>query len=103
MIAKRKRADQAVRESKERYRHLVDSNIFGFVISELQGHINEANDAFLKMVGYSRQDLQAGKIDWKRMTPPEFQAADIRAIQKLQQTGRCAPFETKFVRKDGRR
>src|SRR4029077_20564364 len=103
MIARRKRADQAVRESKERYRHLADSNIFGFVISELGGHINEANDAFLKMVGYSRQDLRAGKIDWKSMTPPEFQAADIRAIHELQQTGTCAPFEKEFVRKDGRR
>ena len=103
MIARRKRADQAVRESKERYRHLADSNIFGFVISELGGHINEANDAFLKMVGFSRQDLRAGKIDWKSMTPPEFQAADTRAIHELQQTGTCAPFEKEFVRKDGRR
>src|SRR3984893_7149539 len=103
MIARRKRAAQAVRESKERYRHLADSNIFGFVISELGGHINEANDAFLKMVGFSRQDLRAGKIDWKSMTPPEFQAAETGAIHELQQTGTCAPFEKEFVRKDGRR
>jgi PAS domain S-box-containing protein len=103
MIAKRERADQALRESKERYRHLADSNIFGFVISDLGGRINEANDAFLKMVGYSRQDLEAGTVDWKSMTPPEFQAADIQAIQELRQTGTCAPFEKEHVRKDGRR
>jgi PAS domain S-box-containing protein len=103
MIAKRKRADQAVRESKERYRHLADSNIFGFVISDLGGRIYEANGAFLKMVGYSRQDLEAGKVDWKKMTPPEFWSADARAIQELRQKGTCAPFEKEHIRKDGRR
>lgn len=103
MIAKRKLADQALGESKERYRHLADSNIFGFVISDLGGRINEANDAFLKMVGYSREDLRAGKVEWKSMTPPEFQAADIRAIQELRQTGTCAPFEKEYIRKDGGR
>jgi PAS domain S-box-containing protein len=103
MMDKRKQAAQALRESKERYRHLADSNIFGFVISDLGGRINEANDVFLKMVGYSRQDMKAGKVDWKNMTPPEFQAADIRAIQELQQTGTCAPFEKEYIRKDGRR
>jgi PAS domain S-box-containing protein len=103
MIAKHKLADRALRESKERYRHLADSNIFGFVISDLGGRINEANDAFLEMVGYGRQDLEAGRVDWKSMTPPEFQAADIRAIQELQQTGTCAPFEKEYIRKDGGR
>jgi PAS domain S-box-containing protein len=102
-IAKRKRTDQAVCESKERYRHLADSNIFGFVISDLEGRVHEANDAFLKMVGYSRQDLEAGKVDWKRMTPPEFWSADTRAIQELRQKGTCAPFEKEHIRKDGRR
>jgi PAS domain S-box-containing protein len=102
MIARRKEADEALRASKERYRHLADSNI-GFVISDLGGRIKEANDAFLRMVGYSRQDLRTGKVDWKSMTPPEFQAADIRAIQELQQTGTCAPFEKEHIRKDGRR
>jgi PAS domain S-box-containing protein len=102
-IANRKRVDQAVRESKERYRHLADSNIFGFVISDLEGRIHEANGAFLKMVGYTRQDLEAGKIDWKKMTPPEFWSADARAIQELRQKGTCAPFEKEHIRKDGRR
>jgi PAS domain S-box-containing protein len=100
MIAKRKRTDQVVRDSKERYRHLAESNVFGFVISDLGGRVNEANDAFLKMVGYSREDIEAGRVNWKSMTPPEFQAADIRAIQELQQTGTCAPFEKEFIRKD---
>jgi PAS domain S-box-containing protein len=102
-IAKRKRTDQAVSESMERYRHLADSNIFGFVISDLGGRVHEANDAFLKMVGYDRQDLEAGEIDWKRMTPPEFWSADARAIQELRQKGTCAPFEKEHIRKDGRR
>jgi PAS domain S-box-containing protein len=103
MIAKRKRAAQALRASEDRYRRLVDCNVIGFVSSELEGRINEANDAFLQMVGYTRKDLQAGKLDWKILTPPEFRAADIRAIRELQQTGTCAPFEKECIRKDGRR
>jgi PAS domain S-box-containing protein len=62
----------------------------------------EANDAFLQMVGYTRKDLQAGKLDWKSLTPPEFRAADIRAIRELQQTERCA-LRKECIRKDGRR
>jgi len=103
MIAKRKRGDQAVRESRERYRHLADSKVFGFVISDLGGRIKEANDAFLQIVGYSRQDLEAGKVSRKSMTPPEFWAADVRAIRQLRQRGTCAPFEKEYIRKDGQR
>src|ERR1700726_1781974 len=103
MIAKRKQGDQAVRESRERYRHLAESKVFGFVISDTGGHIKEANDAFLQIVGYSRRDLEAGKVNRKSMTPPEFWAADGRAIRQLRQRGTCAPFEKEYIRKDGQR
>ena len=84
-------------------RRLVDSNIIGIIISNSDGEVLEANNAFLDLVGYDRADLKSGYIDWKKITPPEFQRADIRAFQELKKSGVCGPFEKEYLRKDGHR
>jgi PAS domain S-box-containing protein len=65
--------------------------------------IVEANDAFLDLIGYSRQELQAGAIHWAGITPPEFAEADARALLELRETGVVRPFEKEYLRKDGSR
>jgi diguanylate cyclase (GGDEF)-like protein/PAS domain S-box-containing protein len=92
-----------LQEREARIRRLVESNIVGILFYNLDGTITGANDAALAMLGYSRQDLFSGKIRWSDMTPPEWHAADERAVEQLKTTGTCQPFEKEYVRKDGSR
>jgi PAS domain S-box-containing protein len=93
--------DLEQREAK--IRRLVDANIIGIVIFTLDGQIIEANEAFLAMVGYSRDDLLSGRISYTGMTPHEWQAATREAIEQLKASGSCKPYEKAYERKDGSR
>jgi PAS domain S-box-containing protein len=94
--------DLAAREG--RIRRLVDANIIGIVICDVEGRILEANDAFLRMVGYDRQDLVSQSVRWTDMTPPEWRERDQQQlVPKLMTTGSLQPFEKEFFRKDGSR
>jgi PAS domain S-box-containing protein len=90
-----------VREAK--IRRLVDANIIGVLISDLEGRIIEANDAFLNMVGYTRDDVASGRLRWTEMTPGEWQAASERAVAQVRAAGACEIFEKEYFRKDGSR
>jgi PAS domain S-box-containing protein len=87
-------------ERDARIRRLVEANIIGIVIWNFDGRILEANDAFLRMVGYSREDLLSGRVSWRGVTPDTWRAADERALAA---TGICEPFEKEYVRQDGSR
>lgn len=89
------------RKSEERFRALVESVPIGVIRSDIHGRILDANDAFLGLVGYSREDLQAGLLQWRALTPPEFLPRDEAAIAEAMATGRCSPYEKAYVRKDG--
>jgi PAS domain S-box-containing protein len=93
--------DLAEREAK--IRRLVDANIIGVIIADLDGPIIEANDAFLEMLGYSRDDLVAGRLRWIALTPADWHAATQRAIAQIRTTGRCDTYEQEYIRKDGSR
>jgi PAS domain S-box-containing protein len=86
-----------------RFRRLVDSDAQGILFWERAGAITEANDAFLSLVGYTRDDLVAGRLDWVAMTPPEYAPADEQALRELAASERCVPFEKEYLRKDGSR
>jgi PAS domain S-box-containing protein len=102
-ITERKLADEALRESETKFRQLLASNIIGVVFWTLEGDILDANDLFLNMVGYTREDLRAGNLSWKKLTPPEHAQVDEKAIAELAATGTCTPFEKEYIRKDGSR
>jgi PAS domain S-box-containing protein len=74
-------------------RRLVDANIIGVATCDADGCIIEANDAFLDMLGYSRDDLASGRLAWRDLTPPEWQAVSMRAVAEIEATGRCELFE----------
>jgi PAS domain S-box-containing protein len=90
-------------EREARIRRLVDANIIGMLISRRAGDILEANDAFLKLVGYDREDLVAGHLRWTELTPPEWHDRTAQALAELQSTGSIQPFEKEYFRKDGGR
>ena len=91
-------------EREARIRRLVEANIIGIVISDVEGRILEANDAFLRMIGYDREDLMAQRVRWTDMTPPEWRERDEQQlVPELKMTGSLQPFEKEFFRKDGSR
>jgi PAS domain S-box-containing protein len=92
-----------LQERDRKIRRLVDSNIIGVIIWELDGRILEANDAFLRIVGYDREDLAAGRLHRKMLTPLEGHQLDDRNVADMKLIGTIPPFEKEYVRKDGSR
>jgi len=73
------------------------------MIGDFRGRVIEANEAFLHMLGYSREDLISGRVWWTKLTPAEWAPADQDALAQMSATGSCKPFEKEFFRKDGSR
>ncbi len=88
-------------EREARIRRLVDSNIVGIVIWDVHGRIIEANQAFLDIVGYTREDLAS--LRWTELTPAEWRDVDDQAAAELNATGSVQPREKEYFRKDGGR
>ncbi|MFM0149243.1 trifunctional serine/threonine-protein kinase/ATP-binding protein/sensor histidine kinase [Paraburkholderia sp. RL18-085-BIA-A] len=99
----RKLAEEELREREARIRRLVESNIIGLFFWNVTGMATDANDEFLRIVGYSRQDLLSGHVGWADMTPPEYRAVDAHALEMLRLGETCQPREKEYIRKDGRR
>jgi len=100
--------DLAEREAK--VRRLVDSNTIGIFIWKFEGdiiafegRIIEANDAFLRMVGYDREDLVAGRMCMADLSPPDWRDRTALSVQELKMIGSVQPFEKEYFRKDGSR
>jgi PAS domain S-box-containing protein len=89
------------REAK--IRRLVEANVVGIVVGDLEGRIVEANGAFLRMVEYDREDLASGRLRWTDLTPAECRDRDERAIVELKANGVFQPYEKEYFRKDGSR
>jgi PAS domain S-box-containing protein len=92
-----------LQEREAKVRRLVDANIIGIYIWDLEGRIIEANEAFLHIVGYSRDDLVSGRMRRTALTPSEWSGADERAVAELRATGSYKAFEKEYFRKDGMR
>ena len=102
-ISDRKQAELARESSEMRFRRVFDSSVSGMMFADFQGNITDANDRFLQMVGYTREELDAGLIHWDAMTPPEYLPADFLAIERLRQDGEIESLEKEYYRKDGSR
>ena len=97
---------QLYRELEQReakIRRLVEANIIGIFIWNIDGQILEANDAFLHMLGYDRKDLASGSVHRTDLTPPEWRERAARTLDEMQTTGTVQPFEKEYFRKDGSR
>jgi PAS domain S-box-containing protein len=86
-----------------RYRQLVESNVQGVLFWNRNGGVTGANDAFLRLVRHTREDLEAGRINWMELTPPEFTHLDRRALEEIAATGVCGLYEKEYILKDGTR
>ena len=92
-----------LQERETKVRRLVELNIIGILIANIDGHVQEANQAFLQIVGYDQADLAAGLLHRSALTPPEWHERDARAVAELVTTGTVQPFEKEYFHKDGSR
>jgi PAS domain S-box-containing protein len=104
-LAEELKAEQAaLQKSQAHVNRLVEANNFmGVILTEADGTISEANEAFLRMVGYTREELQNREINWKAMTPPEYIERDNQAVKELISFGNCTAYEKEYLCKDGSR
>jgi PAS domain S-box-containing protein len=102
-ITERKQSEEALRASEFEFRLYFESNILGNIIGDTDGRIHDANDEYLRIIGYSREEFVADQIRWDTITPPEFLHLDHEAIARARQTGFSGPYEKQYFRKDGSR
>jgi PAS domain S-box-containing protein len=94
---------QELSQAAKRFSTLVEANPFGMVIGGLDGSLSYVNPAFLQILGYTVSDVRTGQLRWDRLTPPEYEDVDARAVQQLRTSGRCDVYEKVYLAKDGRR
>jgi PAS domain S-box-containing protein len=92
-----------IEERETKIRRLVDANIIGIFVWNMEGRILDANDAFLHLVGYDRGDMASGRMGWTDLTPADWRERDERARAELSSTGTVQPYEKEYLRKDGGR
>jgi diguanylate cyclase (GGDEF)-like protein/PAS domain S-box-containing protein len=95
------KAERELIISESRFRRLKESNTIGIISWRMDGTIEETNDMFLNMIGYDWSDFLAGTVNWRDITPAEFQPRDQQAICELLIYGRCQPFEKALKHKQG--
>jgi PAS domain S-box-containing protein len=101
-IDEQKRTEEALRQSQERVHMLMASNVIGIFMTQ-GDEIIEANDTFLRMIGYSREDLEQGRLNWINITAPEYMTATEQYHHELRLHEYVAPYEKEYVLKDGNR
>jgi PAS domain S-box-containing protein len=104
MSLEKSRLFRELQQREAKIRRLFEANIIGIFIYHLDGRITDANDAFLRIVGYDRDDLVSGRLRWTDLTPPEWLERDQRIhVPQIKTFGVLEPFEKEFFRKDGSR
>ena len=102
-ITERIWAEKKLIESEMNVSRFFDSNMFGVIYFNLDGSITKANDKFLEIVDYTREDLLAGLVRWDKMDPQEHLLLNKQYFKKLITTGRVESYEKEYIRKDGSR
>ncbi|ABA23074.1 PAS/PAC sensor hybrid histidine kinase [Trichormus variabilis ATCC 29413] len=103
-MTEHKRAEQSIRNSEARFRRLFESNLIGVAFWNVDGFITDANDAYLQIVGYTREEFDTlGKINWRELTPPDCEHLDTRAIAEVKANGISRIYEKQYIQRNGRR
>jgi PAS domain S-box-containing protein len=101
-LTDQRRVEAALRESNALLGRLREANALGVIVSSEQ-RIHEANDFFLDLIGYSREDLETGRLSYQSITPREYAGGDIAAVARLRRTGVVPSLEKEYIHRDGHR
>ncbi len=102
-MAAQREKEQALRLSEGRFRRIMESGLIGMMFWNTAGEISAANDAFLRIVGYTQDDVRRGRIRWRDMTPPEFRELDQNGLREVAESGACKPYEKEYYHQNGSR
>jgi len=102
-ITEHKKAQKALIDSEARFRGIFESKMVGNIFWNAEGDITEANEAFLEMVGYTKDEILSKRVRWKDMTPPEYLKIDEILLKELATKGFISPIEKEYYHKDGHR
>jgi PAS domain S-box-containing protein len=103
-ITQERAAQQALARSQAYLKRLSESQLVGIAVwDERSGLLEEATDTFLQILGYTREDLENKKINWKTFTVPEHLGRNVQAVARMRETGWSPVYEKENIRKDGSR
>ncbi len=102
-VTRQRHIAEQLQYSEQKLRSLVESNIFGVVVVDIDGRFYEANDRFVQMIGYSKEELLSGAITWQQLNLPEYQEVTAQAVGAVLSTGAMHPYEKEHLHKDGSR
>lgn len=100
-VTEQRDALEHLRTSEEKLRALFETIPLGVTLSRVDGAFLEANDAFLKIIGYERQDLPT--LSYQQISAPEYALSDREQADVLAAEGRYGPYEKEYIRRDGTR
>ena len=98
-----RKAQEALRQSEERLRRVVETSQIGIGFGDSTGRVFEANESFFRITGYSRKEILDGGIGWERLTAPEYADIDRLVMEQVSATGVAGPYEKEYIRKGGSR
>ena len=96
-------AEKARSEAETRLRLVLETDAVGVIFFDHTGTVVDANDVFLGIVGYSKQEVAERRVTWRTLTPPEWVAASEEQMERLATTGRIGPYEKQYILRDGTR
>ncbi len=102
-ITARHEMESALRSSESRWRPLEESGLVGTLAFKVSGELVDANPTFLKITGWTPEELRAGQARWDVLTPPGWEERDAQVIEELRRSGSCRPYQREIIRRDGER
>jgi len=102
-VTELKRAEESLRESETRLRQVLETETVGVLFFAEDSTLVDANKAFLHRTGYSRAEIDARELTWRKMTPPEWVAASEEQFSKMETSGHLGPYEKEYLCRDGSR
>jgi two-component system CheB/CheR fusion protein len=102
-VLERRRALDVLRQNEERLRRMLEIETVGVIFFDQTGTVIDANESFLNLTGYTRQDIETRALTWRHMTPPEYMDESEAQLENLAKTGKIGPYEKEYFCKDGTR
>src|SRR5579863_890476 len=98
---KLQRTVETLQTNESRFRDVIESNVVGVAFADPDGLLRGANNAFLRLIGYTREELSAGTLRWGQLTSAKIRRFDNQAAEGPEEPGIGAPCEKEFIREDG--